>query len=335
MDVNRELRNLAEVQYGLVGRRQAHMLGIGTAEIAHRVRNGDLIELSPEVLRIGGSAHSEATLAMAAVLDSPPGAVLSHRSAAAWWDLPGFTLDSPVHVTVPRQGVRSRGRLAIVHYQKDMPLDQLLVVRDVPVCSPALTMFHIAAVEHPARLERAVDSAWSMRLLDGRTMTSLLERLAVRGRNGIRAMREILETRGPDYVPPESGNEARFEKILRRNALPVPERQVKVGDEFLIGRVDYLYRELGGVVEILSRRYHSSRIDIAADEARFRRLEGIDLPVLPIWDYQIWEQPDAVAAAVWDFVHDLLGRKDASTRRSRATFRTHESGMSRENGKGG
>ena len=195
--------------------------------------------------------------------------------------------------------------MAAVHFHKDLPLDQIMVVQGIPTSSPALTMFQLAAQEHPARVERAVDSGFAMGLFDARALHDLLGRIAARGRNGIRTMRAVLQERGPDYVPPESGNESRFEWILKANGVPLPRRQVSVGNEFLIGRVDYLYEAEHGVVEILSRRYHSSKLDSRADRARFNRLEEAGFRVLTIWDQEIWERPDDVASKVWRFLSEL------------------------------
>ena len=194
---------------------------------------------------------------MAAVLDSPPGAVVSHTSAAAYWDIPGFSLSQPFHVTIPRQGVSRRHRLAVVHYQKDFPLDHVVWLRDIPVASPALTIFHLAGSIHPAKTERALDNAWAMNLVNLPVLESLLDRLAARGRNGIRLMRELIGVRTEDFVPPESGNEARFLALCREGGLPLARRQVVLGNHMAIGRVDFHYEDVGGVVEILSRRYHS------------------------------------------------------------------------------
>lgn len=305
MNVNLELRKLARSQYGLVGRRQAQFLGLSTKEISHRIHRGDFEHLSAEVLRLAGSPVSEGSRLMAGVLDAPSGAVASHRSAAAWWGIPGFSVVDPIHVTVPRQGTRARRRLSIVHFHKAFPLDQVTVLLGVPTSSPALTVFQLAACEHPARVERALDSAWSMRLLDGVLLGELLERLAARGRNGIRTMRDLLAIRGDDYIPPESGNEARFEWILKQNGLPVPSRQVVVGGLATIGRVDYMYEKERGVVEILSRRYHSSKLDSHADRVRFERLAGEGFSVLTLWDYELWEKPNLVASKVRAFLDEV------------------------------
>jgi hypothetical protein len=85
------IRETAASQYGLIGRRQIRGFGGTRTQVSHRVGKGMLSALTPEVLELVGSPPSDGKTAMAAVLDGPPDAVLSHTSAAAWWDLPAST----------------------------------------------------------------------------------------------------------------------------------------------------------------------------------------------------------------------------------------------------
>ncbi len=308
-----ELRSVAERQYGLVARRQAHDLGVSYRRLDRRIQRGDWKSVSPEVLELVGAPDSGEKKAMAAVLDSPPGAALSHTSAAAHWDIPGFRLSEPFHVTVPRQGIDRRGRLAVVHYQKDFPLDHVVWLRHIPVTSPALTMFHLAGMMHPAKTERALDNAWAMDLLNGRVLGALLDRLAARGRNGIRLMRELIADRVGEYVPPESGNEARTIALLTEAGLPIPRRQVALGDDRVIGRVDLFYEQVGGVIEVLSRRYHTSKLDRESDDRRFQSLSSMGLEVLTIWDEELWQRPHEVITKMRTFLFEL-GHPDVFSR---------------------
>ncbi|MEX0667916.1 MAG: hypothetical protein WD313_06265, partial [Acidimicrobiia bacterium] len=142
---------------------------------------------------------------MAGVLDAPGTAYLSHRSAPAWWRLPGFYMVSPIQVVIPWQGIRSRTRLSEVHYHRGLPEAHLLTKGELRVVSPALTIFLLAGTEHPGRVARALDNAWALRLVSYDELHVLLLVLAKRGRNGIRMMRSLLADRPPDYRPPESG----------------------------------------------------------------------------------------------------------------------------------
>ncbi len=88
----------------------------------------------------------------------------------------------------------------------------VVVLDGIPTQVPARALFDIAGTrrrgaEQPwwvERMARMVDNAWSARLVSGATMHNMLADLAQRGRPGIRVMRQVLATRGCDYVPPAS-----------------------------------------------------------------------------------------------------------------------------------
>lgn len=80
-------------------------------------------------------------------------------------------------------------------------------------------------------------------------------------------MRRILSERPPDYRPPESGNEARFQWLCERHGIRV-RRQVEIGTEdHFVTRVDFqdvAYPHL--VYRIQSARWHGA-VSHARDDA--------------------------------------------------------------------
>ena len=230
---------------------------------------------------------------------------MSHRSAAAWWGLPGFDLVAPIHTVIPRQGVRMRTRLGVVHFHSDLPAEHLTSLNGVPVASPALTIFLLAAVEHRGRVERALDNAWSMRLFKYHEMHELLGRLARRGRNGIRMMRSLLAERAPDYIPPESGLEARVARLADEVGV-VLRRQVDFGGSDWIGRVDFQVEQSNRLIEVLSDRFHGSPLDRDRDELRFGELSEAGFEVLALWEHEIWHDPDAVRERILIFSRGMM-----------------------------
>ena len=76
--------------------------------------------------------------------------------------------------------------------------------------------------------------------------------------------------------------------------MPIPRRQVVLGDVAAIGRVDFFYEEVACVVEVLSRRYHTSKLDRDADGVRFESLSRLGINVLTIWDDELWQKPHHV-----------------------------------------
>ena len=303
MDVDSVIFARSEQQHGAIGRRQLHGAGLSPEQVRHRVDQGLLIPMSPEVFRVAGSPRTELQRAMAGVLDAPGIAYLSHRSAAAWWKLPGFYLVLPIQVVIPWQGVRSRTRLSEVHYHRGLPEAHLLNKNGLRVVSPALTIFLLAGTEHPGRVARALDNAWALRLVTYRELQELLRVLAKRGRNGIRLMRSLLADRPADYRPPESGLESRVQRLASEVGVELV-RQVDVGGHEWIGRVDFVLVGSPDVIEVLSHRYHGSVLDQQADAERFARLEKSGRKVLRIWDHAVWSRPEEVRQQILAFWRD-------------------------------
>src|SRR3954469_5651686 len=78
---------LTRRQHGVVSRWQLRRLGFTRHAIAHRLANGRLHEVLPGVYAVGRPTLSRYGRWMAAVLACGDGAVLSHLSAAALWEI--------------------------------------------------------------------------------------------------------------------------------------------------------------------------------------------------------------------------------------------------------
>jgi very-short-patch-repair endonuclease len=297
MEATQLLRDLASAQHGVVSRAQARSLGISRSALANEMHRCWTV-VTPRVLRLTGAPPTFRQRAHAAVLDGGAGAVLSHHSAAALWEIPGYRLDD-MHITRPRGGTRRPVRLAIVHEPILVPAGHVTISEDgIPVTTPARTVFDLAAVVHPYRLERTLDNAWSRRLLNGVQIARVLDDLAKRGRGGTVAVRELLKSRGPEYVPPDSGLEGRFQEVLRRGGLPSMRRQVDVGSDHWIGRVDFVDHDLPLVVQIDSSRFHGSLLDQERDAAQTAELLAGGFEVVRLTDFEVWYEADLVAEKV-------------------------------------
>jgi hypothetical protein len=73
------------------------------------------------------------------------GAVASHRSAAALWDLDGFHRRTTYELTVPatRRLVRDD---AVVHHSRDLHLVEPVLREQIPVTPLGRTLLDLAAV---------------------------------------------------------------------------------------------------------------------------------------------------------------------------------------------
>jgi len=166
-----------------------------------------------------------------------------------------------------------------------------MILSGIPVSVPARMVFEVAAVGSPAKAARACDSALSMRLTTIPRLNQMLDEWADRGRRGTVAMREILDARPIGFIPPASNLERRFVQLVEANFLGPYRRQVDLGGEDWIGRVDFKHLTLPIVIEVLSERYHSSLLDREADGRRFAALITAGFTVVTVWDHELWQSP--------------------------------------------
>lgn len=295
-DLDAEMLRLAKDQHGLVAVAQLRHLGADDRTVARRGRGPFWEAASDRVLRVAGSPATREQVWLAAVLDAGPGAVLSHVSAAALYDLPGFGV-RPLHVTRPRRRARRPCVLALVHEPLRLPPRHVTVVRRVPVTTVARTLFDVAGVVPRRRAERALDNALSRRITTLDDVRDVAIALSGRGVPGSATMRRLLARRGAGYVAAESGLEAECLAWLEAAGYPPIRRQVEVGDAAgLIGRVDGLFADLPVIVEADSDLHHTSVMDRAADARRDARCRAAGFEVVRIVEQEIDSRDPAALA---------------------------------------
>ena len=89
---------------------------------------------------------------------------------------------------------------------------------------------------------------------------------------------------------------------LEREGLPIPECQVWLGDDELIGRVDFYWRPQLGVGEVDSDRFHGGPLDVKADEERDARLRAAGLRVERFPEWEIRHAPEKAMARARRFL---------------------------------
>ncbi len=286
--MHHELLRLAEAQHGLVRRQQARLLGLSDSSIDRLVTGPHWEPVTGQVIRRVGSAPNRGQRVLAAVLDAGPGARLSHRSAAAWWGVRGSPLE-------PLQAVRTlrshrRSPLCDIHVVRDLPDRWVTVLDGVPIVRPELAALHLFASCRELQAERWVETLWSLRLLDGRSLARFLEELGRRGRNGTAGLRRYLRSRGRGYTPAASSLEARVLQILREAGISM-RRQVDSGGDTWTGRVDFRHPSLPVILEVQSERHHTALVDTEADARRLRKLRADGFLVVEVTDVEVWTRP--------------------------------------------
>jgi hypothetical protein len=206
---------------------------------------------------------------LAAVKACGPGALLSHISAAALWNL--IRSSSPIiHVTTPG---RASPRGIRVHRVRRLHPDDAAVVDGVPVTSVARTLLDLADVLPARQLIRAVEQAERLRVFDMRAIDGLRSD----GRR-IKKLRTAIAAVAGEPPRVNSDWERDLLDFCDDHDIPRPELNVIVeGHE-----VDALWRAKKVVVELDSYLFHRHLKAFEEDRRKYAKLQLAGYLVLPL-----------------------------------------------------
>lgn len=283
-DIEQVIARIASRQHGVVARVQLLRAGVAEDVVDHRLRTGRLRPIHRAVYLAGPLPVPKAR-EMAAVLACGDGAAVSHRSAAALWQLVPRR-DEVVEVAVKSGRAGNRPGIR-VHRVGTLRPDEVTTRNGIPVTTPARTLFDLGGATTQGELERALAEALARRLTTRSRVLSVLDRHP-RG-PGIRTLRALLES-GPGPALTRSEAEERFLALVRKARLREPEVNVKAhGYE-----VDFYWRVDRLVVEVDGRAYHSSPQAFERDHQRDSTLVAAGLRVMRVTWHQIVDEPEAL-----------------------------------------
>jgi Transcriptional regulator, AbiEi antitoxin len=301
--LDRAVAALAERQHGVVAWVQLATLGMSRDELRtrvaagrlHRLHRGVYAVVGPRLLRIEGHW-------LAAVLAVGDGAVLSHRSAAALWDLlPAPTIAPEVAVArrvKPRAGIN-------LHCLRSLPKSHVTTRNAIPCTTVARTVVDLAAVLPPRRLERALGQAEVLRLYNRNAIEAILA--ANPRRPGSRNLRALLGGPDPSTTRTRSPLEERFLTLCDRAGLPRPECNVPFtlpeGTEITI---DALWASAALAVELDSREFHSSWRAQVWDRRRDAQLVLAGLKPLRFTEEDLTREAKSTVALLRDLLRPAV-----------------------------
>jgi hypothetical protein len=323
---------LAEEQHGVVTRKQLLGLGMSPEAIRQRLANGRLHRTMAGVYAIGRPQLDQRGRWMAAVLACGPGALLSHRSAAALWGIQRRH-SGLVEVTIPpeqrvrRPGIRVHRLLEpVAAVAIDSPWEATMLkvnphllsgtsdgpsasprgwsyrwrLDGIRVTGPIPTLVDLAASSARGATEAAVNEADHLDLIDPehlRVGIDLLPR-----RPGSARLRALLDQASHALSTTEL--ERLFLPLAHEAGLPLPSSQVQLGAH----RVDFIWPRLDLVVETDSLRYHRTAFKQSADKRRDNANARRGLTTLRFTHGQVRYEPSYVKAELVGYVRALAKR---------------------------
>jgi hypothetical protein len=277
----------------VVARRQLLDAELTAEMLRTRLANRRLIPLHRGVYAVGHRSLTRDGHWLAAVLAAGPGAVLSHREAAALHELrPSSRTSIDVTVAARRSVVGIR-----VHRVEALHADDVTTVAGIPVTTVARTLVDLAGVVSATALRKALDEAERSRRLDVHAIEAVLARTSHRRGPGHAAMRAALaDLTTTRTTITRSPLEDHFLPLLDAHGLPRPLTNHTIHgievDAYWPGRHHRLIVELDGW------NAHHTTHAFQADRERSNDLTLAGYTVLRFTHADVVHQPQRTAALI-------------------------------------
>jgi very-short-patch-repair endonuclease len=283
--------DIAARQHGIVSLPQLRDLGMTGSGVRKRVARRQLHRVHAGVFAVGHTALRSEGHWMAAVIACGPRAVLSHRSAAALWDL---RPDPAATVELIATGSKGRGKPEITAHRCQLSEDETTEVRGIPCTTITRTLIDVAPLLTAGSLRRALNQAEISVGID----FAGLEEAARSGRRGARALRTLVEDRASEPQLTRSELEERFLALCRRAGLPRPAVNTTVPVDGAILEVDFSWPSQHLVVEADGYRFHGTASAFERDRRRDQLLAQAGWQVIRCTWRQVTRGPEDLAATI-------------------------------------
>jgi len=272
---------------------QLRDLGYAKSTVVEWVATGRLHQLHRGVYAVGHRRLTWHGRCWAAVLGAEANetdeviwpAVASHGSAAYLWGLYRFAPET-IDVTAP---IRRRAKREFrVHFSSILAPEDRGEREGIPVTSVPRTLLDLAIRARPDQLDRLLERAEEIELLDLHAVEDVLDRAG--GHRGRGRLRRALAL----YQPDPSFTRSRFEKLFRRlvvaAGLPAP----SMNFNFAGYELDAYWPELRFAVELDLFETHSTRAAFERDHLRQEELKLLGVEMIRVTRPRLQREPEAV-----------------------------------------
>jgi very-short-patch-repair endonuclease len=301
---DRRIDRLARTQHGLFELGQAGAVSVSERQVRSRTGRGSVVRLHAGVYRTMGARTTWEQSLLAACLAAGPGALASHRAAAALWGL--TDPPAPVELVVPyRHCPMPRG--AIVHRSTDLREVDAARRQGIPVTNPIRTVGDLGAVA-PALVKTAVERGLYLDRFNVAGLWRLVDDLGRPGRRGLGVLRRTLERRALGNDRARSPLEPIFADIAAATGGLQVEYQHEVvvdGHRYVL---DFALPAVMVGIEIDGLEAHATREALDHDDARQNRLVLAGWHLLRYTATHLARRRTAIRRELTQLVTDRLAR---------------------------
>ncbi|HEX7279396.1 MAG TPA: hypothetical protein VF255_07210, partial [Solirubrobacterales bacterium] len=279
--VHRSLAELATRQHGVVSTKQLLCLGYSLDATSDAFINARLHRLHHGVYAVGHRRLTWHSHCWAGILGAEANetdevvwpAVASHGSAAYLWGIYRYAPET-IDVTAP---IRRRAKRSFrVHFSSILAPEDRGEREGIPLTSVPRTLMDLAIRARPEQLDRLLERAEELGLLDAVAVEGLLDRAG--GHRGRGRLRRALALYQPDLAFTRSRFEKRFRRLVRAAGISEPSMNFNAHGHEL----DAYWPELRFAVELDLFETHGSRAAFERDRLRQEELKLLGIEMIRI-----------------------------------------------------
>jgi very-short-patch-repair endonuclease len=289
------LADLATRQHGVVSTKQLLALGYSLDAASDASIGARLLRLHQGVYAVGHRRLTWHSRCWGAILAAEANetdevvwpAVASHGSAAYLWGLYCYAPER-IDVTAP---IRRRAKREFrIHFSSILAAEDRGEREGLPVTSVPRTLLDLAIRSRPDQLDRHLERAEELDLLDVHAVEALLDRAG--GHRGRGRLRRALALYEPDPAFTRSRFERSFQRHIRAAGLSAPAMNFNVAGFEL----DAYWPQYRFAVELDLFETHGTRAAFERDRLRQEQLKLLGVEMIRITRPRLQREPEAVIA---------------------------------------